>query len=72
MKFAIKGTDAEWEKALEGQKSAVNSNGMVQIQRNDSATVKRKLNQDDIDREAGISSSTVSKKKKKQRKKSRK
>lgn len=72
MKFAIKGTNAEWEKALEGQKSAVSSSGMVQIQRSDGAVVKRKLNQDDIDREAGITSPKDSKKKKKQRRKSRK
>lgn len=72
MKFAIKGTDAEWEKALEGQKNAVNASGMVQVQRNDSTAVKRKLNQEDIDREAGISSQKGTKKKKKQQKKSRK
>jgi len=73
MKFAIKGTDADWERALEGQKSAVNSSGMVQVQRNDSTAVKRKLNQDDVDKEAGINSPKGSaKKKKKQRKKSKK
>jgi N-acetyltransferase 10 len=63
MKFAIKGTDDDWNKALKGQE--VSSSGVVQIE---SGAFKRKLNQDDIDKEAGVSPKGSSSKKKKKRK----
>ena len=63
MKFAIKGTDDDWNKALKGQE--VSSSGVVQIE---SGAFKRKLNQDDIDKEAGVSPKGGSSKKKKKRK----
>lgn len=52
MKFVFKGTDAEWENALKGQE--LGSGGVVQIQSITNAQVKRKLNQDDVDKEAGL------------------
>ena len=62
MKFAIKGTDADWENALTGQD--VSSSGVVQIRSNDTGPEKRKLNQDDVDKEAGLTPQKSKKKKK--------
>jgi hypothetical protein len=71
MQFAIKGTDADWDKALQDQE--IGSTGVVQVKSKDkgSGYNKRKLNQEDIDKEAGLSPKTPkgsSKKKKKNRK----
>ena len=61
MKFAIKGSDADWNNALKGQD--VGSTGVVQIESYVSGKVKRKLNQEDIDKEAGIAPKKSKKKK---------
>lgn len=62
MKFAVKGTDEDWEKALKGQE--IGSSGVVQIQSNDpKGSFKRKLNQEDIDKEVGLSPNSKKKKK---------
>lgn len=68
MKFAIKGTEAEWNKALDGKE--VGSAGLVQIKSKTNEPTKRKLNQEDVDKEAGIAPKGHKKKKKnkKQRK----
>ena len=63
MRFAIKGTEAEWNKALNGQE--IGSSGMVQIKSKASGgPTKRKLNQEDIDKEAGLAPKDQKKKKK--------
>ena len=67
MKFAIKGTDADWNKALKGQE--VGSSGVVQIESKGKTPTKRKLNQEDIDKEAGSAPKDHKKKKKKKVKK---
>jgi len=63
MKFAIKGTDADWEEALNGQE--IGASSVVQIQSNSVGSFKRKLNQDDIDKEVGLTPKSSSTKKKK-------
>lgn len=69
MQFAVKGTDEDWKKALGGQE--VGSTGVVQIQSNAGGKAKRKLNQEDINKEAGIAPKSSSKKKKKSKKSKR-
>ncbi len=70
MKFAVKGTDEDWEKALKGQE--IGSSGVVQIQSSDpKGSFKRKLNQEDIDKEVGLAPKNDSKKKKKGSKKAK-
>ena len=67
MKYAIKGSDADWENALKGRETNIDDQGVVQI-KSKGAHAKRKLNQEDIDKVAGLSEETPSKKKKKKRK----
>jgi N-acetyltransferase 10 len=69
MKYMIKGSDAAWEDALKGKEETIDAQGVVQIKRQ-TKKVKRKLNQEDIEKEAGgvdgtpTSKKTPSKKKK--------
>lgn len=71
LKYVIKGSDADWNDALHGKEGMIDGQGIVQVKRKDtSGKVKRKLNQEDIDKEAGIV--TESAKKKKKGKKSKK
>lgn len=70
IKYVIKGSDADWAEALDGKETMIDSQGIVQVKRRDtSGKPKRKLNQEDIDKEVGIV--TESAKKKKKNKKSR-
>mmetsp|Transcript_11136 Transcript_11136/g.12323 ORF Transcript_11136/g.12323 Transcript_11136/m.12323 type:complete len:1141 (-) Transcript_11136:145-3567(-) len=68
MNFAIKGTDEEWKEALKSN-IGVDSNAVVQVKRRESGAAKRKLNQEDVDKEAGI---PVSKNKNKKKYKNKK
>ena len=70
MQFAVKGSDEDWKKALKDQE--VGPTGVVQIQSNAAGKVKRKLNQEDIDKEAGIAPKRPLIKKKRQKKSKRK
>ena len=69
MKYMIKGSDAAWEDALKGKEETIDAQGVVHIKRQ-TKKVKRKLNQEDIEKEAGgvdgtpTSKKTPSKKKK--------
>lgn len=66
MKYAIKGSDSDWKDALKGKESTIDEQGLVQI-KSQSKIIKRKLNQDDVDKEAGDEEVTPSKNKKKKK-----
>jgi hypothetical protein len=64
MKYAIKGTDNDWNEALNG--AEIGSTGVLQVQ---NGKMKRKLNQEDIDKEAGTAPKSIKKKKNRRSKK---
>ena len=73
MEYSIKGTDSQWNEALKNEDSTKISNGIVQIKSNHANLAKRKLTQDDIEREiAGAQTESKKKRGKKKKKKSSK
>jgi len=49
MKYAIKGSDTDWNDALKGKEGTIDEQGHVQV-KSQSKKVKRKLNQEDVDK----------------------
>mmetsp|Transcript_10072 Transcript_10072/g.14242 ORF Transcript_10072/g.14242 Transcript_10072/m.14242 type:complete len:1228 (-) Transcript_10072:124-3807(-) len=73
MKYAIKGTDAQWDEALEKKGTLLDENkGLVQIKRQDKITPKRKLNDEDIGKEGNAAEILDAKKQKSKKKKKKK
>ena len=72
MKFAIKGSNADWDDALKGKESTIDEQGIVQV-KGKSTKPKRKLDEKDIEKEIEHDSATPtpSKKKKKKSRKTR-
>lgn len=69
MKYAIKGSNEDWAEALKGKEGTIEKQGIVHVKGHKK---KRKLNQEDVEKEIGIVKTPVSsKKKKKKSKKSR-
>mmetsp|Transcript_12214 Transcript_12214/g.22898 ORF Transcript_12214/g.22898 Transcript_12214/m.22898 type:complete len:1126 (-) Transcript_12214:90-3467(-) len=67
MQFTIKGSDADWENALKGKKDELEKHGVIQIERQGSKQIKRKLNQEDVEKELGVAAANMSSKKKKKK-----
>jgi N-acetyltransferase 10 len=72
MKYAIKGSNDDWEEALSGKDSTIDEQGIVQV-KGKTNKPKRKLNQEDVDKEMGLEPKPAlsSNKKKRKSRKSR-
>ena len=71
MQYAIKGSNEQWQDALEMQK--VDSKGTIQIRsQGEGSIMKRKLNDDDIEKEVSNQSSSRKDKSSKKKKRSKK
>lgn len=71
MQYAIKGSDADWENALKGKEANIEQQGVVQIKSQGVKKAKRKLNQEDVEKEMGGTETTSKTKKKKNGKRSK-
>ena len=71
MSYAIKGTDKEWEQALKDKGKNITSGSLVQV-KGMSKVTKRKLNDEDIAKEAGLQQLAGDDSKKKKKKKGKK
>ena len=55
MQYAVKGSDADWAKALGDKGNMIESKGTVQIKgKGNDKKLKRKIVQEDVDKELGI------------------
>ena len=73
MKYAIKGSNEDWEEALKGKEGTIDGQGIVQV-KGKSKKAKRKITQEDVDKEmaqqenTATTPSSTKKKKRKSRK----
>ena len=72
MEYAIKGTDSQWNEALKDKDGTKTINGTVQIKSNHAKQTKRKLTQEDIEKEINGAQTEPKKKKRTKKKKSSK